>query len=319
MPRRHRRRSREFTPWRFFTRRSPKGTWGQRRSPASSPAESQGYQLRIRHTTGYTYADGATASYNEARLTPLTTSDQTLLRSRIEISPSPWSHEFRDYWGSTVTAFEVHEDHEALQVVATSTVETSGDGPVPAGTAWDELGSLADDWCEYLMASPWTTPPESLLAELEPMRGASATPAEFVVAVGQYLHDAIAYLPGSTTVESTAADAWETRSGVCQDFAHLMVGVLRVAGIPARYVSGYLHPSSEPLLGETVEGESHAWVEYFDGEWVGWDPTNAIPPCGRHIVVARGRDYSDNPPLRGIYATTGASDLFVSVEITRLR
>ena len=276
-------------------------------------------QLRIRHTTGYAYSEGATASYNEARMTPLTTSDQTLLRSRLEISPSPWTFEFRDYWGSTVTAFEVHEDHDELEVVATSTVETSGSSPVPAGTTWDELGSLADEWCEYLMASPWTTPPEDLLAALEPVRAESPTPSDFAVAVGRYLHASLAYLPGTTTVDSTAADAWAARSGVCQDFAHLMVGVLRVAGIPARYLSGYLHPSSDPQIGETVEGESHAWIEWFDGEWIGWDPTNDVAPAGRHVVVARGRDYADAPPLRGIFATDGDSALSVGVEITRLR
>lgn len=281
--------------------------------------QHQGLQLRIRHTTGYTYGEGATASYNEARMTPLTTSEQTLLRSRLEISPSPWSFEFRDYWGSSVTAFEVHEDHDALEVVATSTVETTGVGPAPAGTSWADLGGLADDWCEYLMASPWTSPPDDLLAALEPLRAESPTPSDFALAVGRYLHDSIAYVSGSTTVSSTAADAWAARAGVCQDFAHLMVGVLRVAGVPARYVSGYLHPSTDPRVGETVAGESHAWIEWFDGEWIGWDPTNDVAPAGRHVVVARGRDYSDNPPLRGIYATPGDSELFVSVEITRLR
>ncbi len=291
-------------------------TQSQVQTPTSAP---QPLQLRIRHTTGYTYSEGATASYNEARMTPLTTSDQTLLRSRLEISPSPWTFEFRDYWGSTVTAFEVHEDHDELDVVATSTVETSGATPVPAGTPWDALDALADEWCEYLMASPWTTPPADLLDALEPLRADAATPSDFAQAVGRFLHASLAYVPGTTTVDSTAADAWAARSGVCQDFAHLMVGVLRVAGIPARYVSGYLHPSSEPQVGETVEGESHAWVEWFDGEWIGWDPTNDVAPAGRHVVVARGRDYADAPPLRGIYATDGDSSLSVGVEITRLR
>ncbi|GAA1745650.1 transglutaminase family protein [Aeromicrobium alkaliterrae] len=280
---------------------------------------STGYQLRIRHTTGYAYADGSSGSYNEARMTPLTTSDQTLLRSRLEISPTPWTLEYRDYWGSTVTAFEVHEDHDALEVVATSTVETSGSVAQPGRTGWGDLAAVSDEWCEYLMASPWTSPPEELLAELEPLRASSETPADFARAVGRYLHESIAYLPGTTSVESTASDAWASRSGVCQDFAHLMLGVLRVAGIPARYVAGYLHPSSDPQVGETVEGESHAWVEWFDGEWIGWDPTNDIAPSGRHVMVARGRDYSDNPPLRGIYAAGSSSELFVSVEITRLR
>ncbi|MFT4299685.1 MAG: transglutaminase family protein [Aeromicrobium sp.] len=280
-------------------------------------------QLRIRHTTGYTYPEGASASLNEARMTPMTTSDQTLLRSRLEISPSPWSFEFRDYWGTTVTAFEVTEEHTDLQVVATSTVETVAGSEATADrsrAAWEDLAEVADTWCEFLMRSTWVEPPDDLVAALEPIRQAAARPGDYVRAVGAFLHEQIAYLPGSTTVDSTAAEAWAARAGVCQDFAHLMVGALRWAGIPARYVSGYLHPSPDPRIGETVSGESHAWIEWFDGEWTGWDPTNAVAPAGRHVVVARGRDYSDNPPLRGIYATTDTSALFVvSVEITRLR
>jgi transglutaminase-like putative cysteine protease len=97
------------------------------------------------------------------------------------------------------------------------------------------------------------------------------------------------------------------------------IGALRWAGVPARYVSGYLHPSPDPEIGESVAGESHAWIEWWDGEWIGWDPTNAITPGPRHVVVAKGRDYADSPPLRGIYSTAGGSELFVGVEITRLR
>jgi transglutaminase-like putative cysteine protease len=124
---------------------------------------------------------------------------------------------------------------------------------------------------------------------------------------------------GATEVTTDAADAWKGKSGVCQDFAHLALGVLREARIPARYVSGYLHPSTDPVVGEEVTGESHAWIEWWDGDWVGFDPTNARPAGEQHVLVARGRDYEDVPPLRGIYSTRGESELFVGVEITRLR
>lgn len=134
-----------------------------------------------------------------------------------------------------------------------------------------------------------------------------------------FLHDSIRYVEGATEVTTVAADAWEARTGVCQDFAHLTLGVLREARIPARYVSGYLHPSADPVVGEEVVGESHAWIEWWDGDWVGWDPTNARPVGEQHVLVARGRDYEDVPPLRGIYSTRGDSELFVDVEITRLR
>lgn len=280
---------------------------------------SEAMQLRIKHTTGYHYENGAVASFNEARMTPATTSEQYLLRSRLEITPSPWTYEYRDYWGTTVTAFEVHDPHGDLSVVATSTVETQPPSSDVEHIAWEDLAAVQDEFCEYLSMSNWVAPADSLVTELDALRTSAQTPAAYAAAAMAMLHDRIQYLPGTTEVTTVAADAWEAGSGVCQDIAHVTVGALRHARIPARYVSGYLHPSSEPVVGEVVEGESHAWIEYWDGEWVGFDPTNEIAQSPRHVVVARGRDYADNPPLRGIYSTSGGSELFVEVEITRLR
>ena len=125
------------------------------------------------------------------------------------------------------------------------------------------------------------------------------------------------YVSGVTAVSSTAAEAWESRKGVCQDIAHVAVGALRAAGLPARYVSGYLHPRADAPIGETVVGESHAWVEWFSGRWHGYDPTNQLEIGDRHVRVGHGRDYTDVAPLRGVYAGAAGSELFVSVSITR--
>lgn len=276
-------------------------------------------QLRIKHTTGYHYEKGAMASFNEARMTPMTTSEQYVLRSRLEISPTPWSYEYRDYWGTTVTSFEVHDPHGDLTVVATSIVDTQEHPEKPHGIAWDDLtDAVKDEWCEYLALSGWVDVADGLRAEIAALPPA-ATPGDHARAVFDLVHARMRYVPGTTEVTTTAADAWDAKTGVCQDFAHVAIGALRIAGIPARYVSGYLHPSPEPVVGEPVAGESHAWIEWWDGEWVGWDPTNAIAPGPRHVVVAKGRDYGDSPPLRGIFSTAGGSELFVGVEITRLR
>jgi transglutaminase-like putative cysteine protease len=124
-------------------------------------------------------------------------------------------------------------------------------------------------------------------------------------------------MQGVTGVHTTAAEAWSGRRGVCQDIAHLALGALRSVGIPARYVSGYLHPKPDAAIGETVAGESHAWVEWFCGSWRGFDPTNLIDIGDRHVTVGHGRDYNDVAPLRGIYAGPSSSSLFVTVEITR--
>ncbi|GAA2072471.1 transglutaminase family protein [Aeromicrobium halocynthiae] len=278
-------------------------------------------QWRIKHTSGYAYDQSARASYNEARMTPLTTPEQYVLRSRVDVTPTAWSQEYRDYWGSVVTAFEVHEPHDELVVVSTSTVETSphtDEGPEPVG--WDALSGVTDEFCEFLVTdAEWTRPHPSLVELLEPLRAAAATPSEYARDALALVHERIEYLPGATEVTTIAADAWQEGHGVCQDIAHIAVGALRWAGIPARYVSGYLHPHLEPAVGETVTAESHAWVEWWDDDWTGRDPTNDVEVSQRHIVVGRGRDYADVPPLRGLYSAQGTSQLFVEVEITRLR
>ncbi|MGN6721228.1 MAG: transglutaminase-like domain-containing protein, partial [Marmoricola sp.] len=120
-------------------------------------------------------------------------------------------------------------------------------------------------------------------------------------------------------VATKASEAWAARSGVCQDYAHLVVGALRHIGIPARYVSGYLHPSTSPTVGRVEVGESHAWVEWWVGEWIAHDPTNDADVTDRHMIVGIGRDYADVPPIKGIVAGSPvAADLAVTVEITRL-
>jgi transglutaminase-like putative cysteine protease len=118
-------------------------------------------------------------------------------------------------------------------------------------------------------------------------------------------------------VYTTAAEAWAAGHGVCQDFTHVLLSVLRTVGIPARYVSGYLHTEHE-APGDTVVGESHAWVEYWDGQWHALDPTNDRSVGSAHVIVARGRDYSDVAPVSGIYAGGQSAGFVVSVSITQL-
>ena len=123
---------------------------------------------------------------------------------------------------------------------------------------------------------------------------------------------------GATLVSSTAQEVWEEQKGVCQDLTHVTISLLRGIGIPARYVSGYLHSKPDALIGETIVGESHAWVEFFCGAWLGIDPTNAESIGVHHVIVAKGREYGDVPPLKGIYRGGPSSALGVIVEVTRL-
>jgi transglutaminase-like putative cysteine protease len=143
-------------------------------------------------------------------------------------------------------------------------------------------------------------------------------PADAVLALTELAHGRVAYRAGTTGVATSAHEAWGLGQGVCQDIAHVSVGLLRSVGLPAAYVSGYLHPKASAGIGETLTGESHAWVEVWLGSWWALDPTNGISAGERHVVVGRGRDYGDVTPLKGIYSGGGSQALDVVVEVTRL-
>jgi transglutaminase-like putative cysteine protease len=128
----------------------------------------------------------------------------------------------------------------------------------------------------------------------------------------------LSYEPGSTHVSTSANEALSTGAGVCQDFAHVALALLRAAGIPSRYVSGYLHPSADADLGDAVEGQSHAWIETWDDDWYGDDVTNGIVCGERHVVVARARDYADLAPMKGIIQGGAPARLTVGVTLTRV-
>lgn len=144
------------------------------------------------------------------------------------------------------------------------------------------------------------------------------TPGAAARAINEMVHAEVEYQSGSTDAATPAADSWAQRAGVCQDMAHVVIGALRSLGIPTRYVSGYLHPKEDAAVGETVPGESHAWIEWWDDGWHGFDPTNDLEPGDRWVVVATGRDYLDVKPLSGIYSGAATSSMFVQVDVTRL-
>jgi transglutaminase-like putative cysteine protease len=276
-------------------------------------------QLTVCHVTGFTYEGLVTGSYNEARMSPTASPGQLLLSHRLDVSPTPYLFRYRDYWGSQVTAFEVHEPHPELTVESVSSVQVNRHAPRPAGMSWDEVlrPSVQDQLCEYLEVAPRVQPTEELAAEVAELRARTSGPTELAREVCGMVHDEMAYVVASTQVSSTAADAWQERKGVCQDMAHVCIGALRSVGVPVRYVSGYLHPAKEPVVDETVTGESHAWVEWWDGSWVGFDPTNAQTPDDRYVVVGAGRDYADVAPLSGIFSGGATSSMFVEVSLTR--
>jgi transglutaminase-like putative cysteine protease len=277
-------------------------------------------QHRIVHTTRFEYDGNAVASYNQARLTPVTTPEQIVVHSRLEVAPKPWTYDYRDYFGTQVIAFEVVDPHEAMTVTATSTVQVNRPRPQEPATTWGQLAAreVSDRWTEYLMMPALVAPPDDFVQRARAIASASALPGQAARELCALVADEVEYVPGTTDVHTTAGRSWQQRAGVCQDMAHLVLGGLRSIGIPARYVSGYHHPSTDPAVGETVAGASHAWVEWWDDGWHPFDLTAAAVPDDRYVVLAAGRDYDDVKPISGIYSGAATTDMAVSVEVTRL-
>jgi transglutaminase-like putative cysteine protease len=276
-------------------------------------------RFRIVHTTSLGYDEPIRAAHNELRMTPLNEPGQTTLENRIRIRPMTWSHVYRDHWGTHVMAMESLAEHDRLDIEATSTVERTDPSGPPAGLGWDAVHDpdLQDRSYEWLMLSARTTPGEGV-AELAAAVRDLDTPRHAAEEICRRVREEMRFQSGVTGVQSRGEDAWDERAGVCQDFAHVTLGAMRTLGIPARYVSGYLVPERDLAVGDTASGESHAWVEFWDDGWVPIDPTNGVEVGVEHVVVARGRDYDDVPPFKGIYSGRATASLDVAVTVTRL-
>lgn len=277
------------------------------------------WRVRVVHTTGYRYESPVTQSYNEVRLTPRADRGQNLVVNRLETTPAARQYRYVDYWGTAVTSFDLHTPHTELAVVSSSIVETPDEVAPVREASWADLraAAVADTYGEFLVATGYVPRDRELASVGRELRKGQA-PADAVLAAAGWVHEQLTYRPGATGVSSSATDAWHAREGVCQDYAHVLLVLLRSMGIPARYVSGYLHTKPDAELDEAVRGESHAWIEAWTGGWWGYDPTNAIPVGPRHVWVALGRDYADVAPLKGIYSGGSSSALEVTVDVTRL-
>ncbi|MEV3904991.1 transglutaminase family protein [Mycobacterium sp. NPDC050551] len=277
------------------------------------------WRMRVVHSTGYAYKSPVTASFNEARLTPRSDSRQNVILNRVETVPATRQYRYVDYWGTAVTSFDLHAPHTELEVTASSVVETdTGDQPAEE-VSWEDLKTIAviDRFDEVLGPTDYT-PDSRRLARVGQRIAKYHDPHDAVIAAANWVHSELEYVPGTTGVHSSGLDAHREGKGVCQDFAHLSLILLRSIGIPARYVSGYLHPNREAAVGDTIEGQSHAWIQAWTGGWWHYDPTNDKEINEQYVSVGVGRDYADVTPLKGIYSGEGSTDLDVVVEITRL-
>jgi transglutaminase-like putative cysteine protease len=281
-----------------------------------------GWRLRIEHTTSVKYAGPVLTSFNEARMTPLTLPTQITLESRVTAGPGVPVWTYNDYWGTFVSVFDLPEAHDDLVIRAIATVETEPFGGIPAAVerpSWRELGEKSADGrlLEFLLPTPLTTVTDAI-SSIAVAEIAGLSPDTAAGAISDRVREHVTYMPGATGVRTDAQEAWDKGQGVCQDMAQLTIALMRSVGLPARYVSGYLHPQSKAEPGITAVGQSHAWVEYWAGSWTPLDPTSGAPVGERHVVVARGRDYADVPPLKGIYHGPSGGDMRVTVEVTRL-
>lgn len=287
-------------------------------------------RLQVVHSTTLRYAGQVVASFNEARMTPANSAGQLVLRHELTVTPAARLTRYTDYWGTSVVAFDVHIAHSELKVVSSSTVDTVDKWRPAPGLTWEQLRvpRVADQYCEYLAFTDYVDDPEDTepnpavsgrptRADMVAAMLAAPTPADAIRLAVRGVRETLDYTPGATGVHTTAKRAWADGAGVCQDFSHITLSLLRATGIPARYVSGYLH-DEQAEIGHTGMGESHAWIEAWNGGWVAHDPTNDRRVGPGHVVVAHGRDYRDVSPLTGIYAGPRSGEPDVLVEVTRL-
>lgn len=274
--------------------------------------------LSIEHRTRYAYDRPVRGSKNEVRMTPATTREQSGVSSSHTATPEPSNAtSYRDYFGTIVETFDVMGPHDVLDVVHTSTVRTS---PPPSPledavlAAWTPAESEAA--VEFTFASPMVVWETGVTDVARSLAGSETTAT--VTRVLSWMRENLTYEPGSTVVGTPVDEVLAARRGVCQDYAHLCCALLRTSGIPARYVSGYFAPRSLEV-GESVEAQSHAWVEVLVDGWGWWavDPTNDQPAGDRHVKVGHGRDYADVVPFRGLHFGAAEQSLDVTVLIGR--
>ena len=280
----------------------------------------------VRHVTTFRYEPAVRESVMEVRMQPLTEANQRCLNFHLDVDPLANITKYYDFTGNTVHHFDIAGSHTQVKVTAQSTVEVQS-MPMPrvsdAGD-WADLdasiSSSAADYWEMLLPSQFAHSSDALTQlakELKCERRSS--PLELLTELNEAIYHAFDYVPNSTQVDSPIDEALRTRQGVCQDFAHIMIALVRSLHIPCRYVSGYLfHHKAEPEdQDRSLQGASHAWVEALTPRfgWMAFDPTNNLMGADRHIRVAIGRDYADVPPTRGVYKGEAESALSVAVTV----
>ena len=289
-------------------------------------------KLRVVHRSTYHYGDAVTTSHHEARLAPRASETQHTIAHDLDIEPSPavWRRRF-DYFGNRTIHFSLSEPHRSLDVHAASVVELTP-RPLPEVTRtppWEVVRETLRtsrkrdglDAYQMTLPSPYVDKLPALL-DYGAMSFLAGRPVlDAVRDLMRRIHEDFVYDPRATEVSTPLADVLALRRGVCQDFAHLMLGCMRAHGIAGRYVSGYLFTRPPPGKAKLVGADaSHAWIATWIPEhgWIDFDPTNDMMPSDEHITIAHGRDFSDVTPIRGVILGGGRHVVDVAVDVEPL-
>jgi transglutaminase-like putative cysteine protease len=285
-------------------------------------------RYHLLHATEFRYDGAVSESYNEVRLRPMHDETQSCLSFRLITNPASRGTSYRDAFGNWVHQFNILPEHHHLKIEAESVV-LAHDAPtlLPNGMKLSELDShreeLEEEFLDFVVPTAYVPhlPALNELAETA-LKNSDGSLSGFVQAASDLIHERFQYVKGATHVNSSIEDSLSLGAGVCQDFAHLLLGVVRKQGLPARYVSGYLVPESaaspDAKLQEVIGGyASHAWAEVYlpNSGWMGLDPTLGKPLGLQHVRVAYGRDYGDVAPVRGVYKGHAGQRLSVDVRV----
>ena len=300
--------------------------------------------LRVLHTTTYRYQGSVDMAQHMVHLSPVDTPCQRVLSHRLRVTPEPAARsQTTDVFGNQRTFFSLQAPHETLSVEADSLVETCEPQPLPESPAWKaqswervrnhfryRVGAPYDAASEFLFASPHVPRDDAFAAFARPVFATGLPVLEAARALMTRIHTELTYQSASTEVNTPALQALEQGKGVCQDFAHIMIGCLRSLGLPAYYVSGYLLTQPPPGRPRLIGADaSHAWVAVYvpepapsvpgQGAWFHFDPTNnragESSPGEDYVQLATGRDFSDVSPMRGVIQGGAQHTLKVAVTV----
>jgi transglutaminase-like putative cysteine protease len=279
----------------------------------------------IRHFTRFRYSRPVWQSMMEVRMHPRSEYSQRCFTFQLSVSPRARIFSYGDHVGNLIHHFDIPEPHNQLTIITDALVDVDAPMDLPqslGAEAWSDLDAMIaeDDYWDMLMPSQFarSSPElEEFAREFGADKRAGQDPLELLRTLNSKLYGALEYVKESTSVDSPIEDALRSRQGVCQDFAHIMIAIVRNLRIPCRYVSGYLY---HDLLHEdrSAEGATHAWLEaLLPGlGWIGFDPTNNLLAGERHIRTAIGRDYADVAPTLGTMKGAAKTDLQVRVRVT---